>query len=188
MTAWHQVLSLSRAGHAVSLVCGSLEKPFPNDVNVRVYETLKIGGRIRVPMRLLGTIGTGRVHDRLTVAYLRRSGDRWDIFHGWPLGCLSTLSELRKLGVPTVVERPNAHTAEAFRLVREETARIGLETQRGNPHKYNAAQLAREEREYGMADFIACPSEFVRDSFLKRGFSEERCIRHRYGFDDEAIE
>ncbi|MGB5697631.1 MAG: glycosyltransferase, partial [Polyangiales bacterium] len=187
MTAWHQVDGLSRAGHAVTLICGSVEKAFPEATTPKLVETLKIGKKIRIPMRFFGTVGTGRIHDRLAAAYIRRAKDSWDIFHGWPLGSLRSLDVLRSRNVPTVLERPNAHTAEAFELVAKEYERLGLRPQEANPHKYDAAKLEREEQEYANADFIACPSDFVRDSFIRRGFSEERCIRHRYGFDEKSI-
>lgn len=188
MTAWHQVLGLSQAGHTVTLVCGSLERPFPSEADIRRVETMRLWGRIPVPMRLFGTVGTGRLHDLLTAAHVSRSKEPWEIFHGWPLGSLWTMTQFQKRNVPTVLERPNVHTAEAFRLVTQEAERLGLQTGKDNPHRHDAAKLDREEKEYARTDFIACPSDFVRDSFLRRGFDEARCIRHRYGFDDTAIE
>jgi glycosyltransferase involved in cell wall biosynthesis len=169
------------------LVCGSLEKAFRDKRRIHLIETMKIGGRIRVPMRFFGTVGTGRIHDSLAAAYIRRADESWDVFHGWPLGSLRSLDQLRNRNIPTVLERPNVHTAEAFQLVSREYARLGLKPQAGNPHRHDAARLKREEEEYAKADFIACPSDFVRDTFIRRGFSEERCLRHRYGFDEESI-
>ena len=171
----------------MTLVCGGLERPFPPEANIRVVETMKLRGRIPVPIRLFGTVGAGRIHDLLTTRYVSRSKAHWDVFHGWPLGSLSTITHLRKRDIPTILERPNAHTAEAFRLVRQEAERLGLHTGKNNPHRFDAAKLQREEKEYAKADFIACPSDFVRESFLARGFDEARCIRHRYGFDDATI-
>ena len=68
-----------------------------------------------------------------------------------------------------------------------EYERLGLKPEGSNPHRYAEAKLEREEKEYEAADFIACPSDFVRKTFIRRGFSEERCLRHRYGFDERSI-
>ena len=43
---------------------------------------------------------------------------------------------------------------------------------------------AREEREYELADAILCPSDFVVRTFLDRGTSPEKLVRHVYGYDE----
>lgn len=46
--------------------------------------------------------------------------------------------------------------------------------------------LRVEEEEYQLADGLLCPSDFVRQTFLDRGFSSEKLFRHQYGFDEEV--
>ncbi len=41
----------------------------------------------------------------------------------------------------------------------------------------------REEKEFAAAAFLLAPSEYVLNSFLRRGMAPEKLVRHRYGFD-----
>ncbi len=123
------------------------------------------------------------LHDRLVARALPGLASRLDVVHVWPLGALETLRVSRRLGIPTVLERPNAHTAFAYEVVAQECARIGVALPQGHEHAYNAVKLAKEEEEYELADFLLCPSDFVVRTFRDRGFPEHKLIRHTYGYD-----
>jgi glycosyltransferase involved in cell wall biosynthesis len=101
----------------------------------------------------------------------------------WPCAALETIKAARRLGIPTVLERPNAHTRFCYEVVAAEHRRIGIQTPHGD-YKPSDAVLAREEAEFEACDFLLCASEFAAQSFLDRGFPEERILRHRYGFDE----
>ena len=112
---------------------------------------------------------------------------RIDVVHCWPRATLATAAAARRLGVASVRELPNAHTGYAYDVVRRELQRLGLPETRGHSHTHNAAALALEENEFRAVDRLAAPSEFVRQTFLERGFDAARLARHRYGFDPAAI-
>ena len=46
---------------------------------------------------------------------------------------------------------------------------LGLEPEPGQPARADPARLAREEREYALADALLCPSDFVARTFRERG-------------------
>ncbi len=110
-----------------------------------------------------------------------------DIIHAWPMGALHTLRAARRLGIPTVLERPNAHTRFAYTVVRDECARLGVELPPDHEHAYNEDILAIEEAEYALADKLLCPSEFVVQTFLDQGFQHDQLIRHTYGYDESLF-
>ena len=87
--------------------------------------------------------------------------DEIDIVHTWPLGALHTLEEASRLGIPTVMERPNAHTRFAYEAVRAECQRIGVSLPPGHEHAYDDDVLRVEEAEYQKAFRLLCPSDFV---------------------------
>ncbi|QEC50078.1 glycosyltransferase family 4 protein [Baekduia soli] len=178
-TAFEQVAGLAALGAEVTLVCGSLERPLPR--SVAVHETMRAAG-MKVPYRLVGKDRALALHDRRCARRLTQ-GVRPDIVHAWPLGALRTLQAARDLGVPSVLERPNAHTAFAFDAVAAVGRELGIAEQPGSPHAHDPDRLAREEREYAAADALLCPSDFVRDTFLEHGHDPERLLRHRYGYD-----
>ena len=182
-TAWQLVRGLAGEGVEVTVCCGSLERPLPP--SVRVIETLRPAG-VKVPYRLLGLERAMRAHDRRAAAVLRRRGP-FDVVHTWPLGAERTLAQARRLGVRSLLERPNAHTAFAMAAVEEVRRELGLADDASSPHARRPERLAREEREYAGADGLLCPSEFVAGTFREAGVADERLYRHRYGFDPERF-
>jgi glycosyltransferase involved in cell wall biosynthesis len=155
------------------------------DASVTVQPTLA-WGKLRVSYKLLGTMRACRLHDWIVARRLEQVADRIDIVHAWPLGALQTLKTAARLGIPTVLERPNAHTRFAYRVVQEECERLGVQLPRGHEHAYNQAVLRREEEEYQDAYRLLCPSDFVAKTFRDQGFSPERLMRHQYGFDESV--
>jgi glycosyltransferase involved in cell wall biosynthesis len=139
---------------------------------------------VRIPYRLLGQLRALIVHDRIVARRLPSLAGEIDVVHTWPLGALETLKVARRLGITTVLERPNAHTRFAYEVVRDECARIGVPLPADHEHAYNETILAREEAEYELADRLLCPSEFVVKTFLDQGVARERLVRHIYGYDD----
>jgi glycosyltransferase involved in cell wall biosynthesis len=180
LTAWHQAAALAEQGTAVTVACATCERPLPH--GVRVVETLRPAG-VKLPFRLLGLTRAARLHDQRCAALLEELRAEIDLVHCWPLGAERTLAAARRLGVCGVLERPNAHTRLAFHAVEEVREELGLPADRSSPHAPRVGRLAREEREYALADALLCPSDFVADSFRDEGFPAGRLVRHRYGYD-----
>lgn len=183
MTAWYQVWGLLREGVHVELYCGSLEKQIPQLNKLR--QTLVPFG-IKIPIRLLGANGAMHLHDRIVSKSLRRifrkSGI--DIIHCWPSGSLETLKTARELGVKTVLERPSAHTRFVFDVTARECEKLGIKL--GSHYSlFDAQRLAREEKEFSIADKLLCPSKHVMRTFLERGFKENQLLQGRRGYDPD---
>lgn len=182
-TAWYQATGVAEAGGDVTIFAGAVERALP--VGIRVRTTLA-RGRMRLPYRALGSRAFA-LHDWLVARALPRLADEIDIVHAWPLAAAETLRAAHALGIPTVLERPNAHTRFAYEAVANECARINVTLPMHHEHAYNAARLATEETEYELCDYILCPSDFVVKTFVDQGFHPERLVRHGYGFDDSLF-
>jgi len=180
--AWHQVNGLAAAGADLLVFPASISRPVTP--GVRVFPTLA-RGNFRVPYRVVGTMRACALHDHIVARRIEKLAGQIDIIHTWPLGALETLKTAARLGIPTVLERPNAHTGFAMEVVQKECDRLGVELPPDHEHAYNAAKLHKEEEEYELADRLICPSDFVLKTFLDRGFAKERLARHRYGFDEK---
>ncbi len=183
-TAWKQVCGLAEAGAEVLVFPASLSRPLPPSVRAR--PTLAIG-KLRLPYRLLGVFRTVALHDNIVARRLESLAGQIDIVHTWPLGALQTLKAAARLGIPTVLERCNAHTGYAMEVVQRECERLGVALPSNQEHAYNAWKLRKEEDEYRLADRLLCPSDFVVKTFLDRGFPREKLARHQYGFDAERF-
>jgi glycosyltransferase involved in cell wall biosynthesis len=179
--AWYEIDSAVEAGAEMRVLAGDLVRPFQRPV--RVQKTLT-WGRLRLPYRLLGTARMCALHDYLVAKQLPALKGSIDIIHTWPQGALRTFQVAKRLGIPTVLERPNAHTRFAYEVVQKECDRIGVSLPPGYEHAYNAAILNHEEKEFAQADALLCPSEFVVKTFVDQGFSRERLVRFIYGVDE----
>jgi glycosyltransferase involved in cell wall biosynthesis len=183
-TAWYQVDGLAAAGAEVTVFPAAISRPLPAKVKVR--PTLA-RGKFRVPNRLLGRMAYARLHDWIVSRRIEKMAGQIDIIHTWPIGALQTLKTARRLGIPTVLERCNAHTRFAYEVVQKECERIGVPLPPGHEHEYNADILAKEEAEYLLADGLLCPSDFVVKTFRDQGFAPEKLVRHIYGFDEKIF-
>lgn len=183
-TAWQQVNAVAKTQTPTTLVAGSQIRDLP--VSVEVNKTLQ-WGRLRIPYRVLGRYGASVFHDLRTTSFLKRHHKSISAVHCWPLGSLSTIKLAKKLGIPTFLERPNAHTEFAYDIVEEECRLHGFHLPSEHEHSRNEKSLARELKEYAEADYLLCPSEFVKRTFLEKGFPESKLLRHRYGYDPNVF-
>lgn len=183
-TAWYQVTGAFDAGADVLVMAGGVRRPLPAPVELR---TTLGRGRARIPEKLIGSMRACKLHDHIVAGALPRLADRIDIVHAWPVGALKTLQAARRLGIPTVLERPNAHTRFAYESVAAECERIGVPLPPGHEHAFNADVLEHEEREYELADRLLCPSDFVVKTFSDQGTAPDRMVRHIYGYDDSEF-
>jgi glycosyltransferase involved in cell wall biosynthesis len=183
-TAWQQVNGLAAAGADLLVFPGALHRPVPEGVAVR--PTLA-RGKLRVPYKLLGTMRACALHDYIVARRIERMAQEIDIIHAWPLGALETLKVAAQLGIPTVLERPNAHTRFAYDVVQKECDRIGVPLPSDHEHAYKADVLRKEEEEYRLAYRLLCPSDFTVQTFVDQGFSRDRLARHIYGYDPKVF-
>lgn len=183
-TAWQQVNGLADAGADLLVFPGVLHKPVP--ANVKVHPTLT-WGKLRISYKLLGRMRACALHDHIVSRRLEKLAGKIDIVHTWPLGALQTLKTAAKLGIPTVLERPNANTRFAYEVVQKECDRIGVPLPPDHEHAYQADILQKEEEEYHLAYRLLCPSDFVVKTFLDQGFEQEKLVRHIYGVDEKRF-
>jgi glycosyltransferase involved in cell wall biosynthesis len=181
--AWQQVNGLSTAGADISVFPASISRPLPPDV--KVSPTLA-KGKLRLPYRIVGTMRACALHDYVVARRIEKLVGQIDIIHTWPLGAVETLKTAARLGIPTVLERPNAHTRFAMEVVQKECDRLGVTLPPDHEHAYNAEKLRREEEEYALATRLLCPSDFVVKTFLDRGFAKHQLAHHIYAYDEKV--
>ena len=181
-TAWQQVFGLVNAGANLTVIAASTLSTPPG--SVRLVKSLCIG-RLRIPFRLIGARRALLLHDWIAARWLDRHAAEIDIVHVWPLGALRTIRAAKKHNIPTVLERPNTHTEFAYQTVEEECNRIGVTMPKGFEHKFDASILTHEIKEYSESDYLLCPSDFVKKTFIERNFPDEKLLRHQYGYDDK---
>jgi glycosyltransferase involved in cell wall biosynthesis len=180
-TAWQQVNGLAAAGAQVTVMAASMKRDVPQ--GVIVSPTLSRGS-LRLPYRILGSRRAFWLHDYIVSKRLEALAGSIDVIHVWPQGALRTLAVAQRLGIPTVMERANAHSRFAQEAVRAEGERIGVQLPPGHEHAFNEHVLAVEEEEFRRSFRLLCPSDFVRKTFRDQGFPSEQLLRHFYGYDE----
>jgi glycosyltransferase involved in cell wall biosynthesis len=183
-TAWQQVNGLAAAGADLLVFPGVLHKALPPSVKVR--PTLA-WGKARISYKLLGTMRACALHDYIVSNRVEKLAGQIDIIHTWSLGALRTLKTAARLGIPTVLERPNAHTRFAYEVVQKECDRLGVVLPPNHEHAYKEDVLRKEEEEYDLAYRLLCPSDFVVQTFLDQRFEREKLVRHIYGYDEKRF-
>jgi glycosyltransferase involved in cell wall biosynthesis len=179
-TAWEQVNSACAAGAEILVMPGVLQRELPPQV--KVQPTLA-RGKIRIPYSALGRLRSLQLHDWIVARRLERLEDKVDVVHCWPAASLRTLKAANKLGIATVLERPNAHTRYAYTAVNAESKRLGIALPSSDEYFFNERILAQEEEEYQAVFRILCPSDFVVKTFREQGVPTSRLVRHFYGVD-----
>ena len=182
--AWHQVNALAAAGAEVLAFPGVLNRPVADGVKVR--QTLA-KGKLRIPYKVLGKMRALALHDHIVARRLKKLVGKIDVIHTYAAGSLETLRMARKLGIPTVLERTNAHTRFAFEVVGKEFKRLGVTLPPSDEYYHQADLLAKEEAEYQAADYLLCPSDFVVKTFTDRGFPREKLLRFINGLDEKIF-
>lgn len=182
-TAWQQVNGLAKAGAEVLCMPGVLHRAVPESVSVR---TTLAWGKLRVSYKLLGAMRALTWHDHIIARRLSSLVGKIDLIHTWPDAARETLIKAAQLGIPTVLERPNAHTRYAYEAVQAEANRIGVMLPPDNEYTFKSDVLSKEEEEYELADFLLCPSDFTIKTFVERGIPNVKLKKHIYGFDPSA--
>ena len=164
--AWFQAEGVAHAGARLTLFPG--RRAQGASTSIEVSPTLA-RGRWRIPYRALGRVRALALHDRIVARRLERIADRIDLVHTWPLGAAETLRTARRLGIPTVLERPNAHTRYAYTVVRDECERLGVAASRGSRARVQRAPSPARGRGVPPRRPAALPLGLRRADVPRRG-------------------
>ncbi len=110
-------------------------------------------------------------------------GAEWDVVHCWSGVSEELLGAATVHARATLLMRGSAHIDEQDELLRAEEVRAGAPLDRPSPW-----MIARERREYALADRVVVLSSFARDSFLRRGVPPERVVCLPLGVDVRAFQ
>jgi glycosyltransferase involved in cell wall biosynthesis len=111
--------------------------------------------------------------DRWAARQLKPGKSR--VFIGWSGMSLHSLRRAKQLGMITVLERGSSHIEIQNEILKEEYARFGKH------FSIHPSVVKKELQEYEEADYIAVPSTFVKDSFIKQGMPEQKIFLNPYG-------
>jgi glycosyltransferase involved in cell wall biosynthesis len=105
-----------------------------------------------------------------------------DVFHHVSSVGLRSARRARALGASIVVDERQEHPDQQHAAVAQELAALGLPADE-RPPRWQSTMKA----EYEQADFIVVGSEYAKETFVERGFDDERIHVVPYGFDPEVF-
>ena len=117
------------------------------------------------------------VHELFDRRAARHLPPKSELVVGWSSYALHTLRRAKELGAKTVLERGSSHIVYQDEILREEYGRLGL---RGLDLAHPKI-IDKELSEYQEADFIAIPSQFVKETFISRGVPAAKLLHVPYG-------
>jgi len=179
-TAAHQVQELIAQDYDVYVYCTCSRVDLQRAA--RVVQTLVVSGH-RVPHRALGIERAYNYHDQRVALALPRLRGSIDLIHAWPGSCLRSFAAAVKLGIPSFREVPNPHTRSALEDSEIAAKHVGVTLPVSDPHRFSELKVVKDNSEFNAANFLLAPSKFVEESFTARGFSRDKVLSHRYGFD-----
>jgi glycosyltransferase involved in cell wall biosynthesis len=91
----------------------------------------------------------------------------------------TTTRKLKKerSGTVCVMEEVNSHVDNQFAIMQEEYRSLGY-----GSYPEKIPDHTMRLKAYESSDYILCPSEFVRRSFIEKGFDQERLLKVNFGF------
>lgn len=105
-----------------------------------------------------------------------------DIIVTWGIQGLPIIEQAKKKGIKVIVERCSSHVITQRDLLLEEYRKLGAGT-RALEESFSPRRVERECLEYELADFVAIPSVFVKESFLQNNVPGDKLFLNSYGAD-----
>ena len=99
-----------------------------------------------------------------------------DILIGWSGFSYQTFLKARGHRCIKILERGSTHIEFQNEILKEEYSIHKLK-----PNVISNDVIEKEKKEYDLADYIMVPSDFVKQTFLEKGFKDEKIIKNPYG-------
>lgn len=178
-TAYYAAAGIWRAGALTRLLVSSA-RPIP--IPSSLVRSMGWAGRVLKRAALWDP--SRRVYiwgDALFDLWASRRLVPCDVFHGWSTMCRRSILRAKALGAVAVVERASSHPLEQDEILRR------LDEQYGAGGRPSPWHVRRALEEFELADYVAVPSEFVHQSFTRRGFPLDKLLLLPYGVDTERF-
>jgi len=114
------------------------------------------------------------IFDSRVALHLKRDV-KYRAFIGWSGMSIRSVKQAKRDGKIVIVERGSSHIGFQIPLLEEEYAVWGFKFERDD------RVIEQELEEYELADYITIPSEFVRDTFLKKGIADKKLFKNNFG-------
>ena len=177
-TAYHAVRGIYRHDCLKRLFCLDYAE---TEIDKRKIENVKPAYFTSLPLRAINRFisrdfnhywYTNCLYDFLVSKKL----DGCEIFHGWNNHSLRSSRRAKELGAITIIERASSHPLTQDKLLQDEYKKFDIK-------KNKNIFLKRSCNELEECSYITVPSDFVKESFLERDFSEEKLIKIPFGVD-----
>lgn len=176
-TSYHAVAGISRHKLLKQLIVSNYQETEIDENLITKIPSRLPGLRKLVDESWANVINDG-LHAKLSSLVLKKG----NLFHGWAGMSLEALKKAKNLRMITVLNRASSHILEAKEIIELEYQRWGIKIS-----PYINWGIQRELQEYELVDYIFTPSPFARDSFLERGFTEDKLRMIPFGVEPISL-
>jgi glycosyltransferase involved in cell wall biosynthesis len=182
--AFHQAEQLNKFNALDYIITTSYnrnEEKIPDSKIKAIRSPELLGGLLRRTPFLNRSTLWNTVKDDLFDRFASSVVSKTDIFIGYASYSLKTLQKAKQLGAITVLERGNIHVLDQNELMREEYEKLGVK------FIVNKALTNKQLEEYDRSDYISVPCEYIRKSFIDRGYPDNKVFVLSLGVDLEKF-
>ena len=182
--AFHQAEQLNKFNALDYIITTSYnrnEEKIPDSKIKAIRSPELLGGLLRRTPFLNKSPLWNTVKDDLFDRFASSIVSKTDIFIGYASYSLKTLQKAKQLGAITVLERGNIHILDQNELMREEHEKLGV--------KFIVNRVLTEKQlvEYDESDYISVPCEYIKKSFIDRGYPSNKIFVLSLGVDLEKF-
>jgi glycosyltransferase involved in cell wall biosynthesis len=120
------------------------------------------------------------VHDRFSVALAKQIPLDTEIFIGLSSFCCEALVAAKRMGAAAIADHGSFHQAEERKLLMEESELHGLDLSHDLPQDW---LIAKENREFEVADYVMVLSKAAKRTVLAQGVHEAKVFVNNCGVD-----
>ncbi len=129
--------------------------------------------RLKLAKNQSEEVKIGYKYEEWVASKLKKSD--YKIFIGWSATSYDAIQQAKEDGRMTILERGSSHIEYQRKILVEEYEKFN------KVEKTTDERVQQELKEYEIADYIMVPSNFVRNTFLEKGFDKNKIITNPYG-------
>lgn len=171
-TAYYSAKAIHQQGWLKKIITSAFD---PSDIDVRKISSLSSNPFLK---KLYNQSNRTVFRHNLFDLWATTHVEQCDVFWGWSHFSLFSLLRAKRYGAISFIDRQSAEITMQNNILRNEYRKLGHKVEPIN--KWVMKKVLAEDRQ---ADFIMTPSNFVRESYLERGYPEDKILLNPLGID-----
>ena len=158
--------------------------PYKKIESLFFYEILSRFLRLFVKFGLIDIDINNYISNLFSKSVAKKISTDNDFVISWSSKSLEIFEKLKNSKTIKILERGSTHVLFQRDILKEEYKILGLKEPKFLDNK---DLIAKQLKEYDLANYISVPSEFVKKTFIDQGIKENKIIVINYGIDESQF-